>query len=351
MTIKKVKPGKVSIVVFLTALIWVWADLAQDERLVLTDVTVAVAKSSNPALWVCFVPQPEEPDLETSVTLDSVVLKGPASRVAEVRRLKNKGTLDFGLFLAPEQEGITKADVHSVDVLDFLKQSDEFRQLGLTVESCEPKKLTLRVQELVKMTVPVKCVGLDPAVQVNLVPETVEAYVPKDDAGVRTALVRLNPEEQSRAKNAAVEKTPYIELVPGGQRREVLGIVKITLVPAQNVLISDQVNTVVGFCFNQNMQGKYRVILKNDPTDTSLSAVKIKASQDARNAYAQSPYPQLLLYLQESDRQATEPIERAVVFNFPPEFLQKEAIMADQPPPKAKFILQPSVEANVETAP
>jgi hypothetical protein len=160
----------------------------------------------------------------------------------------------------------------------------------------------------------------------------------------------LNAEEQNRAKTAAVEKTPYIELVPGGQRREILGSVKITLAPAQNALISDQVNTVVDFCFNQNMQGRYRVILKNDPTDTSLSAVKIKATQEARNAYAGSAYPQLLLYLQDSDRQATEPIERAVVFNFPPEYLQKEAIMADQPPPKVKFILQPVSDTNA-TAP
>jgi hypothetical protein len=348
-TIKKIKLGKISIVVFLTALIWVWADLAQDERLNLPDVVIAVAKSSNPALWACFVAPQDEPDLQTSVVLDSVVLKGPASRVAEIRRRKNKGILDLGLFLAPEQEGITKAEVHTVDVLEFVKQSDEFRQLGLTVESCEPKKLTLRVQELVKMTIPVEPAGLPAAVQVSVVPETVEAYVPKDEVGVRKAIVRLTSEEQNRAKTAAVEKMPYIELVPG-QRREVLDKVKISLTPAQNVLNSYRVPAAVGFCFNQNMQGKYRVVLKNDPTD--LDNVMIKATKEAQLAYTQSLY-QLILYIQDSDRQATEPIERAVAFNFPDDFLQKDEIKADpdQQLPKAKFLLQPIPETNVETKP
>jgi hypothetical protein len=348
-TIKKIKPGKVAIVVFLTALIWVWADLALDERMTLTDVVVEVTKSSNPALWVCFVGERDEQDLQTSVPLDSVVLKGPASRVAEVKRLKNRGKLDLGLFLTPEQEGITKADVRALNVLDFLKGSTEFRQLGLTVESCEPKRLTLRVQELVKMSVAVECAGLNPSVQVlSIQPETVEAYVPKEEVGVRKATVRLTPEEQNRAKNVAVEKTPYLELVPG-QRRDVLGKVKITLAPAQNVLDSFRVSAAVGLCFNQNMQGKYRVVLENDPTE--LAAVMIRATPAAQQAYAQAPY-QLILYIQDSDRQVTEqPIQRAVVFNFPDEAVQRDEIKADQAAPVARFTLRPIVEANVESGP
>jgi hypothetical protein len=347
-TFKKVKPGKVSIVVFLTALIWVWADLAQDERLPLTDVVVEVAKSSNPALWVCFVTDEQESDLQTSVTLDSVVLKGPARRVADVKRLKNRGTLDLNLFLTPEREGLTKADVRTLDVLEFLKQSDEIRQLGLTVESCEPRRLALRVQELVKMSVPVKCEGLDAAVQVkSLQPETVEAYVPKEEAGERKATVRLTPEEQNQAKNVPVEKTPYVELA-SGQRREALAKVMVSLEPAQNVLSKYRVPAAVGICFNQNMQGKYAVILQNDRTE--LANVNIMATLAARDAYAQEIY-QMVLFIQDADRQATEPIQRAVVFSFPNEYLKRDEIRADQPPPMAKFTLRPIVEANVESGP
>jgi hypothetical protein len=348
-TVKNIKFGKISIVVFLTALIWVWADLAQDERLNLADAVLEVAKSSNPALWVCFVAERDEPDLQTSVTLDSVVLKGPASRVAEVKRLKNKGALDLGLYLSPEREGLTKADLRTLDVLDLLKRSDEIHKLGLTVESCEPKRVTVRVQELVKMPVAVECVGLDPSVQVkSLLPDTVEAYVPKDGAGVRKATVRLNAEEQNRAKNVTVEKTPYVELVPG-QRREVLTKVKVALAPAQNVLNSYRVPAAVGLCFSQNMQGKYSVTLLNDPTE--LGAVMIKATQLAQQAYAQVPY-QMILYIQDTDRQATEePIERQVVFNFPDDYVRRDEIKEDQAAPKAKFTLRRIVETNVESTP
>jgi hypothetical protein len=345
-TFKKIKLGKILIVVFLTILIWVWADLARDESLDLPDVVVEVAKSSNPALWVSFVAEREEPVLRTSVTLKSVVLKGPARKVAAVQLLRNKGTLNLNLFLAPEREGMTNADVHPLDVLDFLKRSDEIRQLGLTVTDCEPKRLTLRVQELVKMSVAVECVGLDSSVQAKIQPETVEAYVPKEEAGGRKATVRLSPEEQTRAKNEPVEKVPTVELAPG-QRRDVSAQVKVTLAPAQNALLSDWVPATVGLCFSQNLQGKYRVVLENDPTE--WARVMIRATPDAKQRYAEMQY-QMILFIQDADRQATEPIQRPVVFNFPPEYVQKGQIEADQKPPTARFTLRQIVEAPGTTA-
>jgi hypothetical protein len=350
-TAKKIKFGKVSIVVFLTILIWVWADLAQDERLILSDVVVEVAKSSNPALWVCFVEEENESSLQTSVTLNSVVLKGPASRVAEVKRLKNKGSLDLSLFLMPEREGMTKTDVRTLDVLDFLKQSDEIRRLGLTVEDCKPKRLTVRVQELVKMPVAVVCAGLDSSVQVkNIQPDTVEAYVPKEEAGVRKAMVRLMPDEQNRAKNVPVEKTPFLELVPG-QRRDISTKVKVTLAPAENSLTDSRVSTVLGFCFSQNMQGKYRVVLSddNDPTKP-LAAVMVQATTAAGNLYAKTT-PQLILYIRDEDRQATDLIDRQVEFNFPQESLRAGEIRASQAAPTVRFRLEQIAEKNASSGP
>ena len=350
MTAKNIKFGKVSIVVFLTILIWVWADLAQDERLILSDVVVEVAKSSNPALWVCFVEERKEPNLQTSVTLDSVVLKGPASRVAEVKRLRNRGALDLSLFLMPEQEGMTKADVRTLDVLEFLKQSDEIRRLALTVEDCKPRRVTVRVQELVKMPVAVECTGLGSSVQVkSLQPDTVEAYVPKEEAGVRKATVRLMPDEQNRAKNVPVEKTPYIELVPG-QRRDVSTKVKVTLAPAENSLIDDRVPAVLGLCFSQNMQGKYRVVLSDDNDPTKLAAVMVQATPQARDLYAKTT-PQLILYIRDEDRQATDFIDREVEFNFPQDSVRAGEIRANQPAPAVRFRLEPIAEKNASSGP
>ncbi len=340
---KRTKLGKVSIVVFLTALIWVYADLAQDERLNLTNVAIDVAKSSDPTLWVSFVVEGMAPNLRTSVALDTVVLKGPASRVTEVERRKNKGALDLDLFLVPEEAGPAQAGVRTLDVLDFLKRSDEIRQLGLTVEECEPDALTVQVRKLVKTSVAVQCVGIDPSLEVAaLEPSTVEAHVPED--GALKATIRLTPDEQNQARNAPVEKTPYIELVPG-QRREVSTKVRVTLTPAQNVLAADSVPATLGFCFSPNLQGKYRVVLQNDPTE--LARVLVRATPFARQAYREAPY-QILLYIDDRDRQATEPIRREVVFSFPEEYVRRDEIRADQPAPIARFTLEPIPEATTE---
>jgi len=340
---KRTKLGKVSIVIFLTALIWVYADLAQDDRLSLTNVVIEVAKPSDPASWVSFVVEETVPNLRTSVVLDTVVLKGPASRITEVERSKNKGMLALDLFLVPEKEGLDKPAVRSVDVLDFLKRNDEIRQLGLTVEDCEPRTLTVQVRELVETSVAVQCVGIDPSLEVGaLEPSTVTAHVPKDEA--LKATIRLTPEEQNQAKNAPVEKTPYIELVPG-QRREVSTKVRVTLTAAQNVLAADSVPATLGFCFSPNLQGKYRVVLQNDPTE--LARVLIRATPLARQAYREAPY-HILLYIDDRDRQATEPIRREVVFSFPEEYVRRDEIRADQPAPVARFTLEAIPEATTE---
>jgi hypothetical protein len=349
-TIKNIKFGKISIVVFLTILIWVWADLAQDERMTLSDVVIEVAKSSNPALWVSFVDDQKEPNLQTSVTLDSVVLKGPASRVAEVQRLKNKGALDLSLFLMAEREGMTKADVHVLDVMGFLRQNAEIRRLGLAVEDCKPPRLTVRVQELVKMPVLVACAGPDSSVQVKIQPDTVEAYVPKEEAGVRTATVRLLPDELNRAKNAPVEKTPYIELVPG-QRRDLSTKVMVTLAPAENALADGRVSAVLGVCFSLNMQGKYRIVLPEDDDPTTRAYVMVQATPQALDLYTKMT-PQLILYIRDEDRQATDPmISREVVFNFPHDSVKAGEIRANQAPPTIRFHLEPIAEKNAGSGP
>jgi hypothetical protein len=214
---KKPKLGKISIVVFLTILIWVWADLAQDETLSLSNLlTISVARSSDPTLWISF----EGPDqtLQASVTLDNVDLKGPASRVAEVERTKNKGDLEPDLFLVPEQEGMVDPGTRTFDVLNFLKQSDEITKLGLTVEGCEPRTVTIQVRRLEKRLLPVECIDLDGVILrgASIVPQQIEAYAPQDVASV--AKVQLTAAELSQARVASIQKNPYVELAPGQER-------------------------------------------------------------------------------------------------------------------------------------
>jgi len=195
------------------------------------------------------------------------------------------------------------------------------------------------VQELVKTLVRVECAGLDPSVRVKaLVPDTVEVYVPPEEAGIRKAIIGLSRDEQDLAKTGPLAKTPYIELVPG-QRRDVATEVKVTLAPAENLLVDAYVPAVLGLCFSQNTQGKYQVIWLEDHDPTRLANVQIQATPQARDLYAKMN-PQLILYIQDEDRQATGPITREVEFHFPLETYRAGEIRANQAPPTVRFRLE-----------
>lgn len=337
--IKRLKPGKISIVVFLTALIWVWSDLAQDDRLPLSDVRIEVAKSTDPALWVNFVVDGADPNLQTSVALEAVVLKGPASRVAEVNRRKNRGAVDLNLFLVPEEEGLTNAETHTLNVLDFLRKNQVIRELGLTVESCEPQRLTLQAQTLVSRDVAVECLGIDPSLQAVLDPSSITAYVPVGKT-LKAKIPPLTPEEQVQAKAGVIEKTPYIELVQK-QRRDAATKVKVTLSPVQNFLTTEPIPATYRFCLSPNLVGKYTVKLENEQTE--LTRVSVRGTDMARKAYRDAPV-QLLLYIEDQDAQTPPdkwPLSREFVFAFPPAYVRLGQIEQDQPPPVAKFRLVP----------
>jgi len=334
--------GKLSIVIFLTILIWVWADLAQDERLTLSKIaTLSVARSSDPTLWLSF--EGENGVVQDSITLGNIELKGPASRVADVDRMRNRGELDVALFLVPEQEGFTEAGTQTLDLLNFLRQSDTLRQLGLTVEDCEPKTLTVHIRQLEEKSLPVECVD-ENGVQLNaeVEPSEVTALVPPE--GVLVAKVRLSSAERSVARTTAIPKTPYVELTPR-QRRNVATEVMVTL-PAADELKDYQVSGTYGFCFSANLQGKYRVELENNPAE--LANVLIKATPLAYQAYADALY-QVILYIDDLDAQATEQIRRQVAFSFPEEYVRRDEIKPDQSPPEARFRLVPIPAPEEET--
>jgi hypothetical protein len=330
--------GKISIVVFLTGLIWVWADLAQDERLTLSNVvTLSVARSSDQTLWLSFVDSGGV--VRPPVMIDSIDLKGPASTVADVDRMRNKGELEGGLFLDPVREGLVEEGTRVFDVLSFLRQNDTIKQLGLTVESCEPRTLTVQVRRLVEKRLLVECVDENGVpLKAEVEPAEVSAFVVADETVV--AKVRLSASEQAQARESAIEKTPYVEL-PSGQRRDVSTPVRVTLSPAEDVLRDENVQATLGFCFSPNLQGRYRVELQNESELTS-AILKIKATPAAKQAYEQQPFQIFLPILDEDARPATDVIARRVDFNFPEEYVGRGEIRgAGEAAPEARFRLVP----------
>lgn len=325
--VRKINYGKILLVIFLTVLIWVWADLALDEELPVSSATISVAKSTNPNLWVSF-------DDESSVSIANIVLKGPASRIGNARRKLNDGSLVLEFFLDAEQEGMVNPDEYPLDVLNFLKQSGQIKQLGLTVVSCDPNTLFVNVVELVKRPLAVKCFDEDK----NLIrgaiiePAQVNIFVPQDWVG--DATVQLTRSEVEQASLSAIVKKPYIELAPD-QTREAATTVEITT-PLQEDPRSDYTITAatLGITLSPTLLGKYDVEVEN--LSDVIGGITIRATSEAKRAYEEMRY-QVILEIDDEDARSTEPLRKELIYNFPAEYVRKDEIMLNQQPVIARF--------------
>jgi hypothetical protein len=340
--VKKFSYGKILVVIFITVLIWVWADLALDEVFSVSSVNIT-AKSTNPGLWVSFGDK-------SSAFIDKMILKGPASRIVDVKRKLKDGTLVLEFFLDPAQsETITGPGEYTLPLLTFLRQSDQVKQLGLTVESCEPQTLKVLVVGLDKKPLTIKCIDETQNVIKNAIiePKQLDAFVPKNWGGEKlTANVQLTRREIDQARLSAIEKTPFIELAPG-QIRELQSTVKIT-VPAEEDLLADYAITTarLRFSLSPNIQGKYKVVVDN--LDEVIRTITIRATADAKRAYERMPY-QVTLEIDDEDAGATRPLRRNLIYNFPDEYLRRDDIRLNQQPATARFKLVPLPAA--ETSP
>jgi hypothetical protein len=338
-------------VVVLTVLIWVWADLALDEEFSFSNAKISVAKSVNPAIWVTFAGQP-------SVSLEKVVLKGSARRIAEARQRMNDGRFVREFYFDPEHEKMTSPGEHVLKVAEFLKGTDRILQLGLTVASADPNTLTVSMVELQRKQMPVRCFddSQNPLRVASIEPAQVEAFVPAEREGsALEARVVLGKREIEQAKLAAIEKTPWVELAPG-QIREAATSVKITL-PREQERLQEYLKTSVrlGFSLSSNLQGKYRVELNNP--DAVMGTVAIRATPEAKRAYDNMRY-HVVLEIDDSDKDlsktspgAPAELRRDLVYNFPPEFVRKDEIVLNQTPVQARFRLTPLAPAPTESTP
>jgi len=332
---KKINYGKIMAVVFITVLIWVWADLALDESFSVSKININITKSANPDLWVSFSDA-------SSASINKVVLRGPASKVADVKRRLNDGSLVLKFFLGPEQtEIVASPGEHNLNVLTFLRQSDQIKQIGLTVQSCEPETISVNVVRLVKKPLTITCVDETQNVikAVTIDPKQLDAFVPEDWSGEKlTANVLLARREIDQARLSAVEKTPFIELAPG-QIRELQATVKITLPLEEDLLVDYTITTArLRFSLSPNIQGKYKVVVDN--LDEVIRTITIRATADAKRAYEKMPY-QVTLQIDDEDAVSTEPLRRNLVYNFPEDYIRRDEIRLNQQPVTARFKLTP----------
>ena len=339
-TTGKIKYGKVSVVVFITLLIWVWTDLALDEKLSVSGVTVRVAKSTNHNLWVSF-------NDEISVSVDRVVLKGPASKIADIsRKLKEGKRFEFDFDAI--QEKMDEPGSYTLALLPFLQKDKQIRRLGLTVESCKPGKLSVNVIGLVEKTLEVKCVDEEQNLikDVIIEPAQINMFVPGDWEGENLiAKVQLVRREVDQARLTPIEKRPYIQLA-ANQIRTAAATVKITT-PLEEEKFGDYTITdaTLGFTMSPNLQGKYAVEVIN--LDEVIRAITIRATAEAKRAYDKKTY-QVILEIDDSDKdvKSEEPLRRELIYKFPEEFVRKDEIALSQTPVIARFKLTSLAEAQ-----
>ena len=330
---RKFKYRKVTIVIFITVLIWVWADLAQDETFTVPHATISVAKSIEPSLWVSFA------DNESTVSIKEIVLKGPASRVAKAdRRLKEGKLLEFDF--DPAREKLDRLDKYTLALLPFLQRSKIIRQLGLTALSCTPESISVSVVKLFEKTLKVRCID-DNGIAIKdaiIDPTHVKIFVPEDWEGEKlTADVQLAAAEVEQARQGPFESRPYILLAPD-QIREAPENVKIKLPPVEEKLRAYPITSAtIGYVFSPVLQEKYRVKLLN-PQDMAM--VRIKATDAAKSAYEGQPF-QILLYILDGDEKKKGEPSRKVVYDLPQEFVSKGEITLNQQPVTARFELVP----------
>ena len=331
MMLKKIKFGKIAVVIFLTILIWVWADLAVEELFPVSNVPITISKSTNRALWVSFVDENES--LVPVFTIKSIVLKGSASRTSDVDRKLKTGSLQLDFFLDAEQEGMDKLGKYPLDVLNLLRKSNQIRELGLAVQSCEPGKMTNKVVELVKKSLDIESVNesgyLEVVESIDPSPK-VDMFVPTDSR--LTAQVQLTPRDIAQARLSVVEKTPYVVLAPG-QTRYAPKPVRIKMSPEADPLSEHTITeATLGIELSVILVGEYKPDVVN--LNEVVSPFAILATLEAKQAYESQPF-QMTLYILDDDKKKGPEEEqtrrRKVVYNLPEEFVRKDEIKLKNP--------------------
>jgi hypothetical protein len=309
---RKIKYGKAAIVVFLTALIWVWADLAQDETFTIPHATMTIARSVDPSLQVTFGDS-------SLFTIDDIVVRGPASKIADVEREHIAGALSLTFFLDPVRMDIlTTPGKHLLDLQSFIRNSRLIRERGLTVESCSPKSITVRVVKLEEKSLKVRCTDEDGAIikDATIDPTHVTMFVPGGWEGDRlTAFVKLSPAEIEQARVGPISGRAQVELAPG-QIRRANTTVRIRLQPGGPADLTER--TITGanlaIALSVNLLGDYDVEVTN--RSDVVRPFQIRATEEAKDAYQKQPF-QMTLYILDEDKEAQGEQPREVVYNLP----------------------------------
>lgn len=327
------KLQKAALVIFITCLIWVWADLSLDKDLTDQNMTI-IASKADPKLWVTIDGKPE--------AVVRVDLRGPAVKISDINKKIQAGIEKLDVVFDPVKENMSAPGDYTIpDVRKFLTESEKIRDYGLQVKFANPDKLqNIKVVALAEKTLPIKCVDEAdneiPGAEISPNIITINAPDTVTEARVRLA----SSAERKQARGESVTKNPYIELTKNEMRFSDAAV-KVKLPVVGEDMNPYTINGTLGFIFSANLSGRYEVEFIKRP---EISSIPILATPDAKEAYMQTLF-NVLLNIQDDDVGKPE-ITRQLIYNFPIQYVRDDKIRLRGEPAEVKFRLVPVASAD-----
>ena len=325
------KIKKAVLVVFITCLIWVWADLSLDEPLNNQTIIVTASKA-NPQLWVTI-----EGKSEVQIKAD---LSGPVAKIRELSQKIDSGKEKLDAVFDAEAQNMNAAGEYVLqDLRKFLAESKKIHEYGLGVKAARPDTLKIKVVELKEKTLPIKCVDeTDTEIAgASMTPDVVTMLAPEQLTEARVKLATLA--EKKQARGGVVEKKPYIELAKG-EARYADTTIRVELPITGEDMKQYTISGTLGFIFSANLAGDYKVEFTKRP---EIGSIPIIATEEAKAAYEEKGF-EVLLEIQDDDVNKDE-ISRTIIYNFPIKYVREDKIRLKGDPAEAKFKLVP-VDGN-----
>jgi hypothetical protein len=329
------KIKKIVLVVFITCLIWVWADLSLDDTLENQTVTIVTSKA-NPKLWVTIEGKPE-----IQIKAD---ISGPVGKIGELSQKIQAGKEKLEVTFDAEKENMAAAGDYTIqDVRRFLAESRKIRQYGLGVKTSVPDTLKIKVVELKEKTLPIKCVDeTDTEIPgAKITPDIITVLAPDSADTAKIKLVSLA--EKKQARGGAVDKKPYIELA-NGEIRYTDTAVRLELPTTPEDMKQYTISGTLGFIFSDNLAGEYKVEFTKRP---EIGSISIIATDAARAAYEEKAF-EVLLEIQDDDIKKDE-VTRQIIYNFPLQYVREDKIRLKGEPVEAKFKLVPVSQNSAQS--
>jgi hypothetical protein len=172
----------------------------------------------------------------------------------------------------------------------------------------------------------------------SIEPQKVEMYVPADSRLKAQAL--LTSRDITQAKLSVAVVFPYVELAPG-QTRQASRAVNIKMSSEADSLTEHRiVDATLEFGLSKNLLGAFDVEVSNSNYNDLVSFF-IYATEEAKDAYENKPFQITLNILDDDAKKGPEEQRRAVVYNFPEEYVRKNEIRLRDEPEVAVFKLIP----------